>query len=203
MLRIFLIAGTVLAAQPLLAQSGPSFDCSLAQSSAEKAICADPELAELDQRLSKEYARALVMAQELDYGADEAIDELRATQRGWISGRDECWKAADQAECISDAYLRREGELVAQWFLEEPASVVTWICDENPSNELVTIFFGTELPSVRFERGDRVTVGSLAPTGSGARYDGPFGQFLWMKGNEAIFREADPDGTEYRCREAS
>jgi membrane-bound inhibitor of C-type lysozyme len=74
-----------------------------------------------------------------------------------------------------------------------------WSCDGNPANEVVTYFFDTELPSVRFERGDRVDAGSLVETASGSRYEGSFGRSIWIKGEEATYREPDPEGTIYTC----
>ena len=81
--------------------------------------------------------------------------------------------------CVELAYQRREGALVSAWMLEEPARTVFWTCGGNPANEVVTMFFDTELPSVRFERGDSIDTGHLSPTASGARYDGSFGRSIW------------------------
>ncbi|SLN52862.1 Membrane-bound lysozyme-inhibitor of c-type lysozyme [Roseivivax jejudonensis] len=184
---------------PVVAQEGPSFDCARAESSAETLICEDAELARLDRRVAERYSEALAAIRGLDAGAAEAESELRATQRGWIGGRDECWKAEDLRTCVADAYLRREGELVARWILEEPTSTAFWTCDGTPANEVVTIFFDTERPSLRFERGDSVDTGSLVPTGSGARYEGSFGRSIWIKGDAATYRDPDPDGTTYEC----
>jgi uncharacterized protein YecT (DUF1311 family)/membrane-bound inhibitor of C-type lysozyme len=188
---------------PALAQDGPSFDCANAGSEAETLICSDADLARLDRRLADRFGAALSVVQGLDAGAADAEAELRATQRGWISGRDDCWKSEDLRACVSDAYLRREGELVATWRLEEPTETVFWTCGGTPANEVVTLFFDTELPSVRFERGDTIDAGTLSRTASGARYDGSFGRFIWMKGDEATYREPDPDGTEYTCTVAA
>ncbi len=198
MLRI-LVAVPFLVAATVAGQSGPSFDCSKAESSAEELVCADADLARLDRLVAERYALALEVVRGLDAGAAEAEDELRAIQRGWIGGRDECWKAEDLRACVEDSYLRREGELVARWFLEEPTGIAFWACDGNPANEVVTYFFDTELPSVRFERGDTIDTGSLVPTASGSRYEGSFGRFIWIKGEEATYREPDPDGTSFEC----
>ncbi len=124
---------------------------------------------------------------------------LRATQRGWIGGRNECWKAGDARDCIRLSYLRREAELVSRWMLERPTGTTTWVCAGNPANEIVTSYFDTELPALRRERGDRVDTMVQVRTASGARYDGAFGSYIWMKGNEARYREPDPDGREMTC----
>ncbi|MCR9109863.1 MliC family protein [Marivita sp. XM-24bin2] len=186
-------------ASPAFAQDGPSFDCSKAGSDAERLVCADADLARLDRQLSDRFAAAIDVARGLEVGAQTAEDEIRATQRGWISGRDECWKADDLRSCMADAYLRREGDLVARWMLEDPTGTSFWACGGNPANEVATTFFDTELPSVRFERGDSITTGFLSSTASGARYDADFGRYIWIKGEEAEYRDPDPDGALYSC----
>jgi len=175
-----------------LPAAGQSFDCAKAESSAEKLVCSDPALGALDERVAARYAEALEAA-----GGD--ADDLRAFQRGWIGGRDECWKTENVAECVEQSYLRREAELVARWMLEEPTNTVFWACEGNPANEVVTMFFDTPLPSLRFERGDSIDVGTQVRSGSGARYAGSFGREIWIKGEEAMYREPDPDGSELTC----
>jgi len=189
----------IVMASPVLGQNGPSFDCSKAESSAEKLVCVDAELAHLDRQVSERYAATLKVVRGLDTGASEAEAKLRAIQRGWLKGRDECWKAGDLKECVEASYLRRDGDLVARWILERPTGITFWACGGNPANEVVTFFFDTDLPSVRFERGDTIDTGSLVPTGSGSKYEGSFGRSIWIMGKEATYRDADPDGTTYSC----
>ena len=116
-----------------------------------------------------------------------------------MKGRDDCWKSDDQKGCVVLSYQRREAELVAQYILEKPISETTWQCGGSPASEFVTYFFDTELPSVRIERGDNVSVGGLSRTASGSRYDANFGEFIWIKGDEALYRAPDPDGSELNC----
>lgn len=182
-----------------IAQDGPTFDCTAAEAEAEKMVCDDSALAKLDRELGAIYDKAVAVVKGLDAGAKEAVDELKAYQRGWIGGRNECWKADDKRACIVDAYRKREAELVAKYQLKEPMNVVTWTCDGNPANEVVTYFYDTPLPSVRIERGDTVDVATQVMSGSGAKYEGSFGRSIWFKGDEATYREADPDGAEVTC----
>jgi len=82
------IAGSVLAALLLSngdakAQAKPSFDCAKAASMAEKAICADPALAQADADEAKTYAAALKL---LDALAGKA---LREDQSDFIRYRDQ------------------------------------------------------------------------------------------------------------------
>lgn len=174
-------------------EAQPSFDCAKAQSSAEELVCADDALAALDRRMAERFSAALQSAGSMDAGAEEATNTLRATQRGWIKGRDDCWKADDLRDCVTSAYLTRENELVTQWFLQDPTSVVSYFCEGNRANEITVYFFDTELPSVRLERGDSIDSGSQTRTASGARFDASFGRFIWIKGDKAtvVWTEGD------------
>lgn len=62
--------------------ANPSFDCSLAGTATEHAICGSPRLAELDRALSAAYQNAL------HHGGSEA--QLRAEQRNWMGQRNAC-----------------------------------------------------------------------------------------------------------------
>ena len=201
MLRSVTLVGLVLASGAAVAQ-GPSFDCAKAEGGAEKLVCADADLAALDRLVAGRYAAALKVVRGLDSGAAEAEARLRAEQRGWIKGRDECWKDSDPRACVELAYLSREGQLVARWGLEKPAEVVEWACDGNPSNRVVTSFFATTLPAVLIERGDSVDVGSLVPNEPGRKFEASFGRSISIEGDTATYREPDPDGSILRCRRA-
>jgi uncharacterized protein len=186
---IFRLVVLVLVATPLslAAQEGPSFDCAAAESSAEKLVCADPDLAELDRRLAERFADAVAVAQSLGAGADEAEKTLRAYQRGWVSGRDECWKETEQAACVEREYLFREGQLVAEFLLEEPASVVEYACGDSGAETLTVYTFDTELPSMRVERGDTVDVGAEAgPEMPGSFYLRELGTFTPTDGGAEL-----------------
>jgi uncharacterized protein len=101
---IFLIACVLGFPSVVLAQ-GPTFDCAKASGSIEKMVCADPELGTLDRTLSAVYSAALSKA------ANERPPVLKTEQRGWIKGRNDCWKADDKRACIVEAYRRRMAEL--------------------------------------------------------------------------------------------
>ena len=88
--------GLTLLLWPLAAWAQPSFDCAKAESSAEEAVCASPALSEMDVEVSRLFALALNGPNITPDGQDE----LRAYQRGWVKGRDECWKADDLATCL-------------------------------------------------------------------------------------------------------
>lgn len=153
----------------------PSFDCAAASSTVETLICSDAELAALDTRLADRFAAAVTAAEGLDAGADEAVATLRAYQRGWISGRDDCWKSDDLRACVKAEYLRREGQLVAEWMLEQPVRMQDYTCGDNAANVVSVFYFDTALPAIRLEYGDGIDVGSLGPAGAG-HYNASFGR---------------------------
>ena len=188
-----------LTALPVPAQDGPAFDCAKADGRIEEMICADSALAALDRLVTQRHEGAVSMMKAIDAGSDTAVNDLRALQRGWIEGRNDCWKATDPRACTEAAYLRREGELVAGYMLTKPASRTRWQCDGAAADEIVTDFFATTQPSLRLELGGRVATASLTSSASGARYDGAFGEFLWIKGDEATYRSPDPEGQETTC----
>jgi uncharacterized protein len=196
-----IVGGLALAvlATPAAAAS-PSFDCANADGDVETLVCSDDALAALDRRLADRFADAVATVRGLDAGSEAALDELRAVQRGWVKGRNDCWKAADVRACVADAYLSREGELVARYILEPPTDVTSWICDDGPAYEVVVSTFATERPSIRIEVGDSVDTGTLVPMASGTRYDASFGRFFWSKGGSAMF--AWQPGIQQPCEAA-
>lgn len=83
--------------------SGPSFDCAKASGDVERMVCQDPALAALDRELDALYTRLQSKAGDRD--------AFVATQRGWVKGRDECWKDSDAPRCVREAYQTRLVEL--------------------------------------------------------------------------------------------
>lgn len=101
----------------------PSFDCAKAQSEAETMVCADYGLAALDNRLAEVYAAELAKP--------AAAKDLAARQRGWVKGRDECWKADDKKLCVEEEYRTRIAELQINSPGAMAASAVGFRCDDN------------------------------------------------------------------------
>lgn len=169
---------------------GPAFDCGKAQGEVEQLICKDESLAALDRKLDEVYKAALAKAR------DDVPQWLRTQQRGWIGGRNECWKAKDgtyltaswQAknvrECVEGSYRIRISELQALMRLVPPKGPVFFSCENNPSNEVVATFFDTDPPTARLERGDKTVTAWLVPAASGSKYEGQNVEF-WTKGKEA------------------
>ena len=59
------------------------------------------------------YKQAIAAMEQVDAGGPEAIADIKTTQRGWIGGRNECWKSEDSRACTEKAYRTRIAELQA------------------------------------------------------------------------------------------
>lgn len=160
--------------------AGPSFDCAKVRAGGiEAQVCADAGLSALDRKLAQVYAGARKKA------TNEHPPVLRAEQRGWIKGRNDCWKADDRRLCIETAYVQRIAELQARYRLAEAIGPVVYACDGNTRNEIVATFFRTDPPTLIAERGDQFSLMYLQPSGSGARYQGR-NESLWEHQGEAL-----------------
>lgn len=154
-----LAAGAVLAA--------PSFDCRRVEAGSIAAlVCRDEALSALDRTLAEAYRQAQPRARQ------ERPPRLAATQRGWVKGRDDCWKATDQRACVEDAYVRRIVELQAMYRLLPPRGPVRLACNGDVRDEVVVNYFGTRPPSLVAERGDEVSLMLAEPVAGGTRYVG-------------------------------
>lgn len=205
-LRGLLLAGILaLPASPAGAEAlQPSFDCAKAEGTVQALICRDDELAMLDLALAEVYAAARARAR------DGMAAELEAVQRGWIKGRDECWKAekvptwltaswqvTGVRTCVAAQYRLRISELQAVWRLVPARSVTGHDCTAKgggPAGELVATHFGTDPPTARLERGDRVATVWNVPAASGAKYEGQ-NVLYWTRGTEASVEWLDEDLT--------
>lgn len=178
MKRRFSCSGALLAlatALPVAARAeGPTFNCAKAQGEVEKLICSDASLAALDRRLASVYKAASEKAK------GKLATRLREDQRGWVKGRNDCWKAKGQQTwitatwtvdsvkgCIDAQYRLRTSELQAVWQLLPPKTV-SYACQNNPANEVVASFFASDPATIRLERGDRsVTLWQVGPVADG------------------------------------
>lgn len=186
--RLGLMFLVVMATAPPVLAQGPSFDCAKAKGQVQSLICKDAGLAALDRQLDGVFKAAMAKAK------DGLPAQLRSEQRGWIKGRDECWKAQAQypvrltlswmannvRECVEGEYKIRTSELQGKW--ELVAAKTTWYaCNNDPRNEVIVTFFETDPKTVRIERGDSVPSAWMLPDGS--KYEGP-NVSLTAKGTE-------------------
>ena len=161
----------------LLAQ-GPTFDCAKAQGEVEHMVCSDPALAELDRRLDQVYQAAAAKA------TGKLAARLRAEQRGWVKGRNDCWKAKGRETwltatwtvdtvqaCVDAQYRLRTSELQSVWRLVPPKTVA-YACQNNPANEVVANLFATDPATIRLERGDRTVTMWRVGAASEGKYEG-------------------------------
>ena len=85
--------------------ASPSVDCAKATHDVEKLICKDAELASLDNSLSSLYHTLMKNTS----AAEQKL--LKTEQRGWIKGRDDCWKSDDMRGCAVSEYQYRINQL--------------------------------------------------------------------------------------------
>jgi uncharacterized protein len=164
-----------------LTAPGPTFDCrTVPDGSIESLICADPGLAQLDRRLHDVYRAAL------DKVPADSMANLRAEQRGWIKGRNECWKSDDHKRCVATAYRHRIAELQAGYRLVPASPAVTFVCDDDSSKKAGVSFFNSTEPQmveVQYDGGRSLMI--REPSASGSRYRGR-NETFWEHQGEAM-----------------
>lgn len=176
------------AAKPVV----PSFDCAKAEGRAQTLVCGDPVLATLDNEL----ARLFVLA-----SSDKNLDaarrrELVAMQRGWVKGRDDCWKSDDLRNCVLSDYANRIHELregYADARSDDAAGIsegpTAWRC-EGLDALIGATFIQTDPGVANLRWLDQAVALEIKPSASGARYvgrayDGDYE--FWNKGDAAMF----------------
>ena len=145
----------------------PGFDCSRAEGSVERLICADEELSREDRRLAATWER---VAAALPPGDP---NQVRAEQRGWIKGRDDCWKAEDVKDCVLYAYRSRRAELDIRSGLVLPVAVTSYQCEGWDASVTIAWFRETDPPAAMISVGDDKAFAFQARAASGARYVAP------------------------------
>lgn len=179
--RLLLCSSLLLATGNAMAQD-PSYDCSkVEKGSIEELVCQSAELSSLDRQLAGVYSAALKKA------GNEHPAYLKPTQRGWIKGRDDCWKSSDIPACVKDSYRQRITELQARYRLVESIGPVTYQCNGNPADEVIVTFFKTQPASLIAERGDSTSLMVQTVSASGAKYAGP-NELFWEHQGKATIR---------------
>jgi uncharacterized protein len=186
----FLIVLLCAAAAGSGARAQPSFDCTAAANPVEELLCSDQQPAALDRELARLYRLALAEPQL----SPAALAELKATQRGWIKGRDECWKADDLRGCVVSNYgIRilelRQGYSNARTRDDEGISTgpVSLAC-EGLDFGIGVVFISPDPSIVAMSFLDTAVTLVQQIAASGVRYEGDAwdGHYLlWTKGNEA------------------
>jgi hypothetical protein len=90
--------------------TGPSFDCQIARSQIEKAICGNPILAKLDIEMADLYRQMHV-----SYDTVGDREQLRALQLAWLAHRRAmCPDQPDKVQCLAAEY-RRQHDVLENW----------------------------------------------------------------------------------------
>jgi uncharacterized protein len=157
------------------AAASPSFDCTRVEAgSIAERVCRDPTLSRLDRQMAGVFAAAVRKAR------NEHPPTLRAEQRGWIKGRDDCWKSADVGACVAQSYERRIAELQARYRLLPPNGPDRYACQGEAGNELLVSWFDTQPPTLYAERGDSVSLMFREPQPPAP------GELLYVGRNESL-----------------
>lgn len=196
---------TAAADRPAAAASvKPSFDCAKAQSEAEKLVCSDAQLAQLDNEVD----RLFKLAEKNSYLTAATKAELVATQRGWIKGRDDCWKADDKKNCVAGAYAQRAMELRsgnANARSDDASGISSGpvlIECEGFDASIGAVFVRSDPGMVYLEWLDRGVALVATESASGVKYVGSSfdGEYtLWTKGTDAIFNQ--PGKPDLKCKQ--
>lgn len=176
-----ILLGTLLFAPLLATAATPSFDCAKAHSAAEQLVCQDAGLAALDNELAALYPKAIA-----EFSPEQQKSE-RAMQRGWLKGRNDCWKERDSRQCVEESYQLRITELQIKGGQLRVPSPVDYQCANNVT--LSTYFYNeAKRPAamINLSEGNnqQQVLAYQTPSASGARYEGQ-NLTLFTKGSDA------------------
>lgn len=193
-LNSVLLASTTagLVATIAAAEQGPAFDCKKATHEIEVLVCQDRGLAALDRTLTDRFRAA-----HANLSADQKRT-LDAEQRGWIKGRNDCWKDSQKRDCTEKQYTHRIVTLEARYGLAPVGRSTYYSCDDGKEDTLIFTPVSTDPPSANVVRGNESETLILDRSGSGSKYLGDFGIVFWAKGDDALVEW--PQGTEFSCK---
>lgn len=163
----------------------PSFDCSKASGQVENLICKETTLMLLDRNMDQTYQQAVTRIKSLDVGSEPELKTLKAYQRGWIKGRNDCWKARDIARCVKANYQNRISKLQAKWMLLPSENAVNFFCTDN--SDVFITFYASLLPSASVERGDQRQI-YVSDGDNENYYSGDFGRYFEIDENNLQIR---------------
>ncbi len=171
---------SALSSAPAARAAEPSFDCGkVTANSIAGMVCTDDRLAALDRKLAAVYADATAKA------AGAKRSELKAEQRGWIKGRDDCWTSDAKRDCVEQAYVLRIAELQAAYALVPATGHAVYVCDGQRDRTVTATFFSTEPGTAVAAFRGRTSLLFQQPAASGAKYQGR-NETLWEHQGEAL-----------------
>jgi uncharacterized protein YecT (DUF1311 family) len=148
--------------------ASPSFDCTkVVESSIEQLICNDDKLSALDRKLSANFKEAGTKVESKNQAT------LKAMQRGWIKGRNDCWKNSDQRQCVIDSYQMRISELQAEYGLVKSSGSSAYICTDDEESPIEVTYFLSEIPTAKAKRGEQLSLMYGHADANGMVYKGP------------------------------
>lgn len=161
--------------------AAPAFDCVKANGTIEKLLCNDEGLAVLDRKMTRVFAAAIGNLSAADKNKQQTI------QRGWIKGRNDCWKADAVRDCVESEYTTRITALQIIGGLVVVPSYVGYVCNTYPAKPFTATFYNnTELPSAVLTFGEDQVIAYRAKSGSGARYQGRIVSFWEHQGEVSV-----------------
>ena len=181
----------VAVAQQNTPASGPTFNCAKATGEVEKLICSDAALTALDRKMAGVYASAMKK-----FPADVAKKE-KTLQRGWVKGRNDCWKAADKKACVTESYQTRMVELQIRSGQLIAPKAVEFKCSPGGDKPFTASFYQkTDPPSAVLTYGDDQVIVFQKMAASGARYGATDVEYWEHQGEAAI----DWYGAKMTCK---
>ncbi|MCB1706811.1 MAG: MliC family protein [Halioglobus sp.] len=170
--------------------SEPAFDCTRAQGQVQELVCTDAALASLDRRLAEVYQTVRRTLPDAD------LPQLKSEQRGWIKGRDDCWKSDNVADCVTLAYQGRTVELQILTGQLAAPNTINLECGDRDQLPVAAAFYNdTTPPAVVLTRGGDQVTAFIARSGSGARYTAAGVEYWEHQGQASI----DWFGTALQC----
>ncbi|MBX7431841.1 MliC family protein [Mycobacterium sp. Y57] len=166
-------------------------DCAKPGNDVEKLVCTDPDLAALDRRVDELFRQALN-----ESGADAA--QLEAEQRGWKSGRDDCWKSQDIARCVLEEYQTRAVELQIGLPGAAASPTVEYRCTDSGQPVSAVFYNDIDPRSMVLTVGRDRAILFAQPTGSGIHYSREGADYAEHQGEVTI----DFYGTKLTCTPA-
>ncbi|OBG78937.1 hypothetical protein A9X05_22560 [Mycobacterium sp. E3298] len=164
-------------------------DCATPANAAQRQVCADPHLSDLDHRVQAAYQEALGRP-----GADQAA--LASAQNNWASGRDGCAQNPEMRTCLTEAYQTR----LVQLAIADPGTlsppVVSYQCPADTGPLTAQFYNEFDPPAAVLDWKGNQQILFQEPSGSGARY-GRQGSEYWEHQGEV---KLDLNGTKFVCR---
>lgn len=177
-----------------LAGPAPRGDGSEADTSIDRLIRGNPDLAGLERQLAATYGAAMAVHQET--GNANRARRLEESQGQWEAELDECVSTANPVDCVRNRYELRVARLQVEYGMVPVDRRVLYVCEGEHGLEVT--YFATDHPTVRLARGNRSVIASLFRLRSGARYLAENGVTFWTEGDEAVLEWTR--GKAFRCQ---